>query len=85
MERNGRRRVGTAGFYHPAFLAPGIGQPRTIIQVRPDINCGEITVDFKLSEIARAVGRINSQQDHHVCAFPGRILFHVRHGIVSVV
>jgi len=72
------------GFIIRHFLGRGIGQPRTIIQVRPDINRGEITVDFKLSEIARAVGRINSQQDHHVCAFPGRILSHMRHGIVSV-
>jgi hypothetical protein len=35
--------------------------------------------------MARGVGRINSQQDHHVCAFPGRIPSHMHHGIVSVV
>jgi hypothetical protein len=34
--------------------------------------------------MARAVGRINSQQDHHVRAFSGRLLSHVRHGIVGV-
>ena len=72
------------GFIFRYFLGRRIGQPRTIIQVRPDINSGEITVDFEFSEMARAVGWINSQQDHHVRAFSGRLLSHVRHGIVGV-
>ncbi len=72
------------GFISRYFLGRRIGQPRAIIQVRPDINRGKITINFELSKRVHGVGRINSQQNHDVGAFPGGILSHVRHGIVSV-
>ena len=43
------------GFIIRHFLGRRVGQPRAIIQVRPDINRGEITVDFELSEMAHGI------------------------------
>jgi hypothetical protein len=66
------------------FLRRGVGQLRTIIQIRPDINRGEKTMDFELPEPAQLVGRIHAQQDHHVCALAGGVLSHLPHGIVGI-
>lgn len=84
MERSLRKRVEPAGFYLPVFPGPENWSAPGIIQVRPDINRGKITINFELSKRVHGVGRINSQQNHDVGAFPGGILSHVRHGIVSV-